>query len=143
MLDVIDVIVKPLSITFEGSWRAGEMPEGWRKSSVSPVFKEDPGNYRPVASLQSLERWWNRSSGMSSLFTGSCDRTRYKGHKLECRKFHLNIRKNFFPMKVVVHWGKIACRGCGISFSGDIQKPSQHDPVQAAPEEPALAGVLD
>ncbi|PKU30008.1 rna-directed dna polymerase from mobile element jockey- hypothetical protein [Limosa lapponica baueri] len=34
------------------SWRTGEVPEDWRKASVTPVFKkgkEDPGNYRPVS----------------------------------------------------------------------------------------------
>lgn len=39
--------------------------------------------------------------------------------------------------------GQIAHRGCGICSSGDIQKPSQQDPVQAALGEPALAGILD
>ncbi|GAB0189194.1 mitochondrial enolase superfamily member 1 [Grus japonensis] len=33
--------------------RTGEVPEDWRKASVTPVFKkgkkEDPGNYRPVS----------------------------------------------------------------------------------------------
>ncbi|GAB0199208.1 mitochondrial enolase superfamily member 1 [Grus japonensis] len=35
------------------SWRTGEVPEDWRKASVTPVFKkgkeEDPGNYKPVS----------------------------------------------------------------------------------------------
>ncbi|GAB0203192.1 mitochondrial enolase superfamily member 1 [Grus japonensis] len=34
-------------------WRTGEVPEDWRKASVTPVFqkgkKEDPGDYRPVS----------------------------------------------------------------------------------------------
>jgi len=34
-------------------WRTGEVPEDWRKASVTPIFKkgkkEDPGNYRPVS----------------------------------------------------------------------------------------------
>jgi len=40
-------------MTFERSWRTGEVPEDWRKANVTPVFKkskkEDPGNYRPVS----------------------------------------------------------------------------------------------
>jgi len=48
-----DVIAEPLSIIFERSWRAGEVPVDWRKASVTPIFKkgkkEDPGNYRPVS----------------------------------------------------------------------------------------------
>ncbi|PKU45804.1 hypothetical protein llap_3890 [Limosa lapponica baueri] len=45
-----DVIAKPLSIIFESSWRTGEVPEDWRKTNVTPVFKKDkkdnPGNCR-------------------------------------------------------------------------------------------------
>jgi len=48
-----DVIAEPLFIIFERSWRTGEVPEDWRKASVTPIFKkgrkEDPGNYRPVS----------------------------------------------------------------------------------------------
>jgi len=50
--ELADVIVEPLSIIFERSWRKGEVPEDWRKVNVTPIFekgkKEDPGNYRPV-----------------------------------------------------------------------------------------------
>jgi len=33
--------------------------------------------------------------------------------------------------------------GCGVSFSGDIQNPPGHGPVQPAIGDPALAGGLD
>ncbi|KFV85996.1 hypothetical protein N308_06805, partial [Struthio camelus australis] len=26
------------------------------------------------------------------------------GHKLNCRQFHLNLRKNFFTVRVTEHW---------------------------------------
>ncbi|GAB0202606.1 mitochondrial enolase superfamily member 1 [Grus japonensis] len=51
--ELADVIARLLSIIFERSWRAGEVPEDWRKANVTPVFKkvkkEDLGNYRPVS----------------------------------------------------------------------------------------------
>ncbi|GAB0209533.1 mitochondrial enolase superfamily member 1 [Grus japonensis] len=51
--ELADVIARPLSIIFERSWRTGEVPEDWRKASVTLVLKkgkkEDPGNYRPVS----------------------------------------------------------------------------------------------
>jgi len=59
LMELEHVIAETLSIIFERSWRTAEVPEDWRKASVTPVFKkgkkEDPGNHRLV-SLTSMPR---------------------------------------------------------------------------------------
>ncbi|KFZ68584.1 hypothetical protein N338_01429, partial [Podiceps cristatus] len=43
------------------------------------------------------------------------------GHKLEHRKFHLNMRKNFFTVRVPEHWKRLP-REAGESPSLEILK---------------------
>jgi len=57
--ELADVIAEPLSIISESSWRI-EVPEDWRKTRVTPIFKkgkkEDPGNYKMVIPRKVMEQ---------------------------------------------------------------------------------------
>jgi len=51
--ELAEQLAKTLSTIYQQSWLTGEVPDDWRITSVTPIYKmgrkEDPGNYRPVS----------------------------------------------------------------------------------------------
>jgi len=76
-----------------------------------------------------LKRGGRQMDG-TRIFSVVCsDRTRSKGLKTEHRKFHTNLQKNFFMVRVTEYWNRLP-RGCGVSFNGDIPDSPGRLPVQ-------------
>jgi len=71
------------------------------------------------------------------------DMTSVNWHKLKHRKFHLTMRKNFFPLRGDGAVEQAAQGGGGVSFSGDIQDLPGQGPLQPTVGDPASAGGLD
>ena len=63
------------------------------------------------------------------------NRTRDNGHKLKHRKFH------YFEDDRALE--QVAQRGCGVSFSGDIQNPPRRSPEQPVLGDSTSAGGSD
>ncbi|PKU27184.1 hypothetical protein llap_22512 [Limosa lapponica baueri] len=68
------------------------------------------------------------------------DRTRGNGHKLQHRKFHLNMRRNFFPVRVAETWKRMRREGVESPSLEIFQALPGRIPVQPGLHDPALEG---
>lgn len=74
-----------------------------------------------------LKEGWECQDDVSRLFSMvPINRIRDKRQKVMHRQFHLNMRK--FLMWVTEPWNKLPKEVVEVSFPGDIQNPSGHNP---------------
>jgi len=56
--ELVAELAKPLSVIYQQSWITEEVPDDWRITNVTPIYKKgqkgDPGNYRPVSLISIL-----------------------------------------------------------------------------------------
>ena len=75
-----------------------------RPGAVQPgEEKAERGSYQYLSVFKGQQ-----SSVWVRLFLVVCSNgTRGNGHKLEYKKFHVNMRKNFFTVRVTEHWNRL------------------------------------
>lgn len=93
-----------------------------------------------ISAYQSLKGGC-QEGGDSLLSVVPSDVTRRNGCSLEHREFHLHVRRNFFMLRVVEHWNRLAQRDGRVS--GGIQRLLGCHPMQSALGEPPLVGELE
>ena len=57
--ELVDEVAKPLPIIFEKSQQSSEVPTGWKRGNITPIFKRgkktDLGNYSPPLPSKIME----------------------------------------------------------------------------------------
>jgi len=78
-----------------------------------------------------------------TLFSVSPRQDKGQGAQTEAQEFLSELDEEFFPSEGDRALKQAAQKGCGVSFSGDIQNPPGGGPVQPALGDPAFAGGFD
>lgn len=140
--ELAEVTAEPHSITCERSWRTGDVPEHWRRASVTPVFKKNkkgPWNYRPVSLTSDTDKVIEQF--ILNIISKKVV-IRSSQHRLTKRKLCLTNLATF--CNVMTAWAQTqeipykhkkehlyfdggraleqaVWRRCGVSFTGDVQ----------------------
>lgn len=115
--------------------------ERWRELGLFSLEKRRLRGHLVII-YKDLKRGWNEDR--ARLFTVvSSDSTRDNGHRLENKRFCLNMRKHFFTVHwKTEYWQKFPDR-LWVSVLGAIQKSPGHGPGEAAPGGLAWAEGLN
>ncbi|KAK4832332.1 LOW QUALITY PROTEIN: hypothetical protein QYF61_021861 [Mycteria americana] len=81
--ELADVVAKQLSVIFQKSWQPGEVPSGWRKGTITPIFlkgkKEDLGTTNqwdsplcPIMEQILLEDIWKHMEDKEVIRVSQC-----------------------------------------------------------------------
>ena len=83
------------------------------------------------------------SGGWGQTFSGAQQQGKGQQAQTEAQEVPSDHEEELLPSEGDGALEQVAQRGCGVSFSGDIQDPPGWGPVQSALGEPSLAGALD
>ena len=98
------------------------MRKGWETYDCSAWRRKDWGGNLISAYKYLMGR--SQVDGARLFLVVPINKTRDNGHKLELRKFHLNVRKNFFTLSVTEHWHRLPREVCFPVWSTHCREPA-------------------